>query len=106
MIKILGDIMLDRWIVGTADRMSPEAPIPILLEQNQKISPGGAANLAVNVAAIHNDVQLYGAVGKDNDGYSLVNLLKNSDEYFLNLAEKAVPEILDLILDKLKHLQK
>jgi predicted dehydrogenase len=42
MIKILGDIMLDRWIAGTADRMSPEAPIPILLEQNQKVSPGGA----------------------------------------------------------------
>lgn len=81
--------MLDRWIVGTADRMSPEAPIPILLEQNQKVSPGGAANLAVNVAAIYNDVQLYGAVGKDTDGYGLVNLLKNSN-VFLSIAEDAV----------------
>lgn len=88
MIKIIGDLMLDRWIMGTADRMSPEAPIPILLEQSQKISPGGAANLAVNVAAIHNDVQLYGAVGKDVDGYSLVNLLKNSN-VFLSIAEDA-----------------
>ena len=88
MIKIIGDIMLDRWIMGTADRMSPEAPIPILLEQNQKVSPGGAANLALNVSAIYNDVQLYGAVGKDTDGYGLVNLLKNSN-VFLSIAEDA-----------------
>ena len=88
MIKILGDIMLDRWIIGTADRMSPEAPIPILLEQSQKISPGGAANLAVNLSTIYDDVQLFGAVGKDTDGYSLTNILKNTN-VFLSIAEDA-----------------
>lgn len=80
--------MLDRWIIGTADRMSPEAPIPILLEKKQKVSPGGAANLAVNIASIYKNVQLYGAVGKDTEGYNLINILKNTN-VFLSIAEDA-----------------
>ena len=38
MIKVYGDVMLDRWIVGEANRMSPEAPVPVLLETNQEFS--------------------------------------------------------------------
>ena len=44
MILVYGDIMLDRWIIGQADRISPEAPVPILLEEQQDL--GGAGNLA------------------------------------------------------------
>ena len=49
MILVYGDIMLDRWIIGQADRISPEAPVPILLEEQQDFSIGGAGNLAVNI---------------------------------------------------------
>ena len=44
MIRVYGDIMLDRWVLGNASRVSPEAPVPVLLEQNQKYSKGGAGN--------------------------------------------------------------
>ena len=43
MIRVYGDIMLDKWVHGNADRISPEAPVPVLLEQAVTYSPGGAA---------------------------------------------------------------
>jgi len=46
MIKVYGDIMLDRWILGNTNRISPEAPVPVLLEEAQQYSIGGAGNLA------------------------------------------------------------
>lgn len=75
MFKIYGDIMLDRWVLGTADNMSPEAPVPVLLESNIKFNAGGAANLAINLIGIGNTVELYGSVGADDEGYQLVKLI-------------------------------
>lgn len=77
MIKIIGDIMLDRWILGTADRMSPEAPVPVLKESYQTYSIGGAGNLALNLANLNVDIELHGAVGTDKEGYKIIDLLKN-----------------------------
>ena len=77
MIKVIGDIMLDRWIIGTADRMSPEAPIPVLKEHTQKFSIGGAGNLALNLANLHVELMLYGAVSGDKEGYKIIELLKD-----------------------------
>ena len=79
MIKIYGDIMLDRWIVGEANRMSPEAPVPVLLETEQKYSAGGAANLAVNLSSIYSQVELYGSISSDKEGYKLIELLKDTN---------------------------
>ena len=63
MIKVYGDIMLDRWIIGDASRVSPEADVLILKEEQQKFNLGGAANLAINLANINNRVELYGVIG-------------------------------------------
>ena len=49
MIKVYGDIMLDRWIIGKADRVSPEADVLILNENKQTFNLGGAPNLAINL---------------------------------------------------------
>jgi len=75
MIKILGDVMLDRWIKGTATRMSPEAPIPIILKQDENLNAGGAANVAVNLARLKIKVDIWGAMSNDLEGFTLLNLL-------------------------------
>ena len=85
MIKVYGDIMLDRWIIGNADRVSPEAEVLVLNERDQKFNLGGAANLAVNLKNIENEVSLYGAIGTDKEGINVLKLLKNTN-IIVNLA--------------------
>lgn len=71
--------MLDRWIFGSADRVSPEAPIPVLLEESQSFSVGGAGNLALNISSINGDVELYGSVGQDKEGFKLLELISQTN---------------------------
>ncbi len=75
-ILIIGDIMLDRYYDGTADRMSPEAPVPVLDHQSTKECLGGAANVALNVKSLGGRPLLCGLVGKDEAGSSLRRLLQ------------------------------
>jgi len=77
-IAIVGDIMLDEWIVGSTTRISPEAPVPVLLEQERRHNLGGAANLAANLANLGNRVELHGAVGLDKPGDIVMSLLNKS----------------------------
>ena len=79
MIKVYGDIMLDRWIIGKADRVSPEADVLILNENKQTFNLGGAANLAINLKSIDVDVELYGSIGKDKEGLRVLKLLAYTD---------------------------
>lgn len=79
MIKVYGDIMLDRWISGKADRVSPEADVLILNEHHQTFNLGGAANLAINLKNIDVDTELYGVVGKDTQGIHVLHLLGKTD---------------------------
>ena len=72
MIRVYGDIMLDRWIVGEANRMSPEAPVPVLLETKQEYSIGGAGNLALNIKSLGSEVELTSATGNDKEGFKLL----------------------------------
>ena len=50
MIRVIGDIILDRWITGDVNRLSPEAPVPVLLETKNYYTLGGAANVAKNIS--------------------------------------------------------
>ena len=79
---VIGDIMLDRWIQGSAKRVSPEAPIPILKEEAQHETLGGAANVALNCSHLRMPTTLYGAVGYDVSGDRIKELLKNT---YINL---------------------
>ena len=90
MIKVYGDIMLDRWILGNARRISPEAPVPILLEKDQKYSIGGAANMALNLQSLNDQVSMFGCVGQDDEGLQLRKMLENTD---LNLQISGEQEI-------------
>jgi rfaE bifunctional protein kinase chain/domain len=66
MITVLGDVMVDEYLYGTIDRISPEAPVPILKLQRVEQLPGGAANVAHNVLALGAEVVLVGVVGPNN----------------------------------------
>ncbi|MFT5708129.1 MAG: D-beta-D-heptose 7-phosphate kinase/D-beta-D-heptose 1-phosphate adenosyltransferase [Oceanospirillaceae bacterium] len=64
-ILVVGDIMLDRYWHGATDRVSPEAPVPVINVTRQDDRPGGAANVALNTAALGAQTHLMGLVGKD-----------------------------------------
>lgn len=64
-VLVVGDVMLDRYWFGSADRISPEAPVPVVKVRQSNDRPGGAANVAFNLAALGAQVSLSGLVGND-----------------------------------------
>ena len=64
-ILVVGDLMLDRFVDGTVTRISPEAPVPVLSQSRCQQMPGGAANVACNLAQLGAKVTLIGACGDD-----------------------------------------
>src|SRR4051812_4099709 len=67
-VLIIGDVMLDRYWHGVTGRISPEAPVPVVKVGLQEDRPGGAANVALNMAALGVKVALIGVVGDDAAG--------------------------------------
>lgn len=70
-VVVVGDIMLDRYLVGDTERLSPEAPVPVVTVRERHAALGGAANVAANVAAMGARCLLVGAVGDDVDGAAI-----------------------------------
>ncbi|MEM9669024.1 MAG: D-glycero-beta-D-manno-heptose 1-phosphate adenylyltransferase [Pseudomonadota bacterium] len=79
-VLCLGDAMLDTFIYGDVERVSPEAPVPVLRETHRIEMPGGAANTARNLAALGARARLVAAVGADGPGDALRTLLGRADE--------------------------
>jgi D-glycero-beta-D-manno-heptose-7-phosphate kinase len=75
-VLVVGDVMLDRYWFGEVGRISPEAPVPVVKVDRTEERPGGAANVARNVAALGAEAILLSVVGPDEAGASLRNLLK------------------------------
>ena len=74
-ISIVGDVMLDRYIHGETQRISPEAPVPIVKIETDYCTLGGAANVAHNLANLGNRAVLFGAIGNDESGRLVKDLL-------------------------------
>jgi D-beta-D-heptose 7-phosphate kinase/D-beta-D-heptose 1-phosphate adenosyltransferase len=77
-VLVVGDVMLDRYVDGEVERISPEAPVPVLHERATRCVLGGAANVAANVASVGARVTLLGRVGTDAAAGELVALLERS----------------------------
>jgi D-beta-D-heptose 7-phosphate kinase/D-beta-D-heptose 1-phosphate adenosyltransferase len=75
-VLVIGDVMLDQFIWGSVARISPEAPVPVVDFQRESLMPGGAANVARNLAALNVPAELFGAVGQDDAARQLKSLLK------------------------------
>ncbi|MBI2485693.1 MAG: D-glycero-beta-D-manno-heptose-7-phosphate kinase [Deltaproteobacteria bacterium] len=75
-ILVIGDVMLDRYFWGDVQRISPEAPVPILKVSGENLSLGGAANVAKNLRSLGATVEIFGIIGRDGEGENLIALLK------------------------------
>jgi D-glycero-beta-D-manno-heptose-7-phosphate kinase len=74
-VLIVGDLMLDHFVIGRVDRISPEAPVPVVRFDRDEFRLGGAANVAANVAALGGQVEIAGVVGADESGRQLLDAL-------------------------------
>lgn len=83
-IIVVGDVMLDRYWQGATERISPEAPVPVVRVQDTRACPGGGGNVALNLAALDIPVSLFGLVGKDSIACELRSAL-NTHKISLHL---------------------
>jgi len=74
-VLVVGDLMLDRYLWGAVERISPEAPVPVVRLDHQTSVVGGAANVAANLSALGCKVSAAGILGTDEDGHQLLELL-------------------------------
>lgn len=77
-VLVVGDVMLDRYWWGSVKRISPEAPVPVVDLKRSTFAPGGAANVAANIAGLGAHPYLVGCIGSDADGVTLADLLAES----------------------------
>lgn len=74
-IMVIGDVMIDRYLTGSVSRISPEAPVPVVLHQQTDNRLGGAANVALNLRALGAAPILVAVAGTDDDGFLLKKML-------------------------------
>jgi rfaE bifunctional protein kinase chain/domain len=74
-VLVIGDVMLDEFVYGDVRRISPEAPVPILEVRERVLRPGGAANVAMNIASLGGSPTLIGIIGSDDAGHLLQQAL-------------------------------
>jgi D-glycero-beta-D-manno-heptose-7-phosphate kinase len=88
-VVVVGDIMLDRYLIGDTERLSPEAPVPVVTVAERHAALGGAANVAANVAALGARCFLVGTVGDDGDGAAIrqeLAVARLEDRFVLTIA--------------------
>ena len=95
-LLVIGDVMLDRYWHGAASRISPEAPVPVVQVGTQEDRPGGAGNVALNIAALGSAATLIGVVGKDDNAQDLESRLTAAGVYCEFLKSEDKPTITKL----------
>jgi len=88
-VLLIGDFMIDHYIMGKTNRISPEAPVPIVVPYEKFSLPGGAGNVAMNMAALGASVSCVGIVGDDKWGHLLIKTLKEKkiDTDFIDICQ-------------------
>ncbi|HYT76991.1 MAG TPA: PfkB family carbohydrate kinase, partial [Vicinamibacterales bacterium] len=77
-VLVVGDLMLDHFVMGRVERISPEAPVPVVQFEQESYRLGGAANVAQNVAALGGVVEIAGLIGRDAEGQQLLAELQRA----------------------------
>ena len=77
-ILVVGDLILDRYIIGDVTRISPEAPVPVLSIQREHTVAGGAANVALNVVGLNAKAYMAGIIGDDQNGRRVAEILNDA----------------------------
>ena len=78
-VLVFGDVILDKYISGNVDRVSPEAPVPVLKPSKEEIRLGGAANVALNLSSLGSNTTLIGVTGRDDSSIQINELLKKNN---------------------------
>ena len=78
-VLVVGDFMIDHYIIGKSNRMSPEAPVPVVVPKEEYSIPGGAGNVAMNISAMGAQVTCLGAVGNDFFGKKLIKIFNENN---------------------------
>ena len=92
-VLVVGDLMLDRYIVGEVERISPEAPVPVLRHAQRYERPGGAANVAMNLSGLGCQTFLAGFWGEDSERAELAKLLETAKVDTLGVVSSSLPTI-------------
>ena len=90
-VLVVGDLMLDKYVWGEVERISPEAPVPVLRTGRHSEQPGGAANVAMNLAGLGARVTVMGLGGGDDDQCALEGLLQAAGVKFSIVACSGMP---------------
>ncbi len=105
-VFVIGDVMLDNYWFGHSDRMSPEAPVPIVSLENKESRLGGALNVVANCQALGADTHILSVIGKDEDGKTLLKICKErhiNTNYILQDVSRITTTKARVISDK-KHM--
>jgi rfaE bifunctional protein kinase chain/domain len=78
-VAIIGDVMLDTYMWGSVERISPEAPVPVVSLKKKEYRMGGASNVALNAVALDAKTFIFSVIGNDDDGSTLIDLLEQSN---------------------------
>lgn len=95
-VVVVGDVMLDRYWYGVTNRISPEAPVPVVLINDMEERPGGAGNVALNLRSLDCETRLFGMIGKDTQGEMLENQLKKLGVHTFLHKFNAIPTVTKL----------
>ncbi|MCL2871867.1 MAG: D-glycero-beta-D-manno-heptose-7-phosphate kinase [Betaproteobacteria bacterium] len=95
-VLIVGDVMLDRYWFGDVERISPEAPVPVVRVVREEMRPGGAANVARNVASLGSQATLLSVVGDDEAGKKLEALIQSEKVISLFQRDAQLPTTVKL----------
>ena len=102
-VLVLGDVMLDTWIYGHIERISPEAPVPVLRTDRRREMLGGAGNVARNIAALGGRAILVGVIGDDRDGEQLRQLAQSKSPAPGSIGARLVVSPLQPTIHKIRY---
>lgn len=107
-VAVIGDVMLDTYWWGNVERISPEAPVPVVAVTKKEQRIGGAGNVALNVASLGAIVSMISVLGKDEDGVQLTALLQqnNINTQYLVPSEKRVTTNKIRIISRNQHMMR
>ncbi len=107
-VAVVGDVMLDTYWIGHVERISPEAPVPVVAVDKREQRIGGAGNVALNAAALGAEVSLISVLGKDDDGDQLTELLQknNINTKYLVQSEQRITTNKIRIISRNQHMMR
>lgn len=107
-VGVIGDVMLDTYWWGRVDRISPEAPVPVVAVDKREQRIGGAGNVAINIASLGAAVTMISVLGKDDDGAQLSRLLadNNVNTHYLVQSENRITTNKIRIISRNQHMMR